>query len=295
MLEEGELAEFYRVRHQAADKVPRIEHEKRDRNPCLPGFLAVAQRRQVLGQRCHLPSGRTATVLQRAQVADAPEEFPFYLSQHRKLGDDIYVYTQQPQNVDKMFRSFTQEFIYVVNIGKKRVGPFAAPKIFRFAAYPEPFTGQVGQICQYSGYFRMDYELAATYNTAAGIGIEAAKADVGSKVKGLHWRWLLLLPVLLACVRFRVSLVWRGVGAGGVAWQQETGGRVRRAPGRDVGGAASMWIWRGGSAGVAWGFRRKWASRMPEAIMLLLKRTCGWWATLWREARCGWRCRMVVG
>jgi hypothetical protein len=136
------------------------------------------------------------------KYADAPEEFPFYLSQHRKLGDDIYVYTQQPQNVDKMFRSFTQEFIYVVNIGKKRVGPFAAPKIFRFAAYPEPFTGQVGQICQYSGYFRMDYELAATYNTAAGIGIEAAKADVGSKVKGLHWRWLLLLPVLLAASVF---------------------------------------------------------------------------------------------
>jgi hypothetical protein len=131
------------------------------------------------------------------RFADAPEEFPFYLSQHRKLGDDIYVYTQQPQNVDKMFRSFTQEFIYVVNIGKKRVGPFAAPKIFRFAAYPEPFTGQIGQICQYSGYFRMDYELAATYNTAAGIGIEAAKADVGSKVKGLHWCWLLLMPVLL--------------------------------------------------------------------------------------------------
>jgi hypothetical protein len=101
-----------------------------------------------------------------------------------------------------MFRSFTQEFIYVVNIGKKRVGPFAAPKIFRFAAYPEPYTGQVGQICQYSGYFRMDYELAATYNTAAGIGIEAAKADVGSKVKGLDWRILLLLPVVIALCFF---------------------------------------------------------------------------------------------
>jgi hypothetical protein len=136
------------------------------------------------------------------KYADAPDEFPFYLSQHRKLGDDIYVYTQQPQNVDKMFRSFTQEFIYVVNIGKKRVGPFAAPKIFRFAAYPEPYTGQIGQVCQYSGYFRMDYELAATYNTAAGIGIEAAKADVGSKVKGLDWRLLMLLPVFVALCFF---------------------------------------------------------------------------------------------
>jgi hypothetical protein len=71
------------------------------------------------------------------RYADAPEEFPFYLLHHRKLGDDIYVYTQQPQNVDKMFRSFAQEFIYVVNTGKKRVGPFAVPKIFRFAVDSE--------------------------------------------------------------------------------------------------------------------------------------------------------------
>jgi hypothetical protein len=201
-LDEGELAEFYRVRHQAADKVPRIEHEKKERNPVCLDFSQWLKGGKFSGKGIIYHLDELQLFYNVRKFADAPEEFPFYLSQHRKLGDDIYVYTQQPQNVDKMFRSFTQEFIYVVNIGKKRVGPFAAPKIFRFAAYPEPFTGQVGQICQYSGYFRMDYELAATYNTAAGIGIEAAKADVGSKVKGLHWRWLLLLPVLLAASIF---------------------------------------------------------------------------------------------
>jgi hypothetical protein len=198
MLQEDELAEFYRVRHQAAEKAPRIEHEKGNRNPVCLDFSQWLKGGKFSGRGVIYHLDELQLFYNVRKYADAPDEFPFYLSQHRKLGDDIYVYTQQPQNVDKMFRSFTQEFIYVVNIGKKRVGPFAAPKIFRFAAYPEPFTGQVGQICQYSGYFRMDYELAATYNTAAGIGIEAAKADVGSKVKGLHWRWLLLLPVLLS-------------------------------------------------------------------------------------------------
>jgi hypothetical protein len=202
VLEEGELAEFYRVRHQAADKAPRIEHEKKERNPVCLDFSQWLKGGKFSGKGIIYHLDELQLFYNMRKYADAPEEFPFYLSQHRKLGDDIYVYTQQPQNVDKMFRSFTQEFIYVVNIGKKRVGPFAAPKIFRFAAYPEPFTGQVGQICQYSGYFRMDYELAAAYNTAAGIGIEAAKADVGSKVKGLHWRWILLLPVLVALAFF---------------------------------------------------------------------------------------------
>jgi hypothetical protein len=198
MLDEGELAEFYRIRHQASDKVPRIEREKGNRNPVCLDFSQWLKGGKFSGRGVIYHLDELQLFYNVRKYAEAPDEFPFYLSQHRKLGDDIYVYTQQPQNVDKMFRSFTQEFIYVVNIGKKRVGPFAAPKIFRFAAYPEPFTGQVGQVCQYSGYFRMDYELAATYNTAAGIGIEAAKADVGSKVKGLDWRLLLLLPVMVA-------------------------------------------------------------------------------------------------
>jgi hypothetical protein len=202
MLDEGELAEFYRIRHQESDKVPRIEREKGDRNPVCLDFSQWLKGGKFSGRGVIYHLDELQLFYNVRRYAEAPDEFPFYLSQHRKLGDDIYVYTQQPQNVDKMFRSFTQEFIYVVNIGKKRVGPFAAPKIFRFAAYPEPYTGQPGQICQYSGYFRMDYELAATYNTAAGIGIEAAKADVGSKIKGLDWRLLLLLPIIVAACFF---------------------------------------------------------------------------------------------
>src|SRR5580704_1412411 len=202
VLDEGELAEFYRIRHQASEKVPRIEREREDRNPVCLDFSQWLKGGKFSGRGVIYHLDELQLFYNVRRYADAPDEFPFYLSQHRKLGDDIYVYTQQPQNVDKMFRSFTQEFIYVVNIGKKRVGPFAAPKIFRFAAYPEPYTGQIGQVCQYSGYFRMDYELAATYNTAAGIGIEAAKADLGSKVKGLDWGWLLLLPIIISLCFF---------------------------------------------------------------------------------------------
>jgi hypothetical protein len=202
VLDEGELAEFYRIRHQASEKVARIERQREDRNPVCLDFSQWLKGGKFSGRGVIYHLDELQLFYNVRKYADAPDEFPFYLSQHRKLGDDIYVYTQQPQNVDKMFRSFTQEFIYVVNIGKKRVGPFAAPKIFRFAAYPELYTGQIGQLCQYSGYFRMDYDLAATYNTAAGIGIEAAKADVGSKVKGLDWRLLLLLPIMVSLCFF---------------------------------------------------------------------------------------------
>jgi len=91
------------------------------------------------------------------KYAEAPEEMPFYLSQHRKLGDDIYVYTQKPENVDKMLRSFTQEFIYVTNVGKKKIGIFQPPRFFRMAAYPDVFHGRagagVGMVAEFSDGF----------------------------------------------------------------------------------------------------------------------------------------------
>jgi len=198
VLQESELAEFYRFRHVLTEPVRRIEAgERGKRNPVCLDFSPWLKGGRYEGQGVVYHLDELQLFYNVRKFADAPEEFPFYLSQHRKLGDDIYVYTQQPQNVDKMFRSFTQEFIYIINIGKKRVGWFRMPGVFRFAAYPEPYTGQIGQVCQYSGYFRMDMDLAGCYNTAAGIGIEAVKADKAATVKGLPWQLIFLLPVFI--------------------------------------------------------------------------------------------------
>ena len=91
-----------------------------------------------------------------------------------------------------MLRSFTQEFIYVTNVGKKKIGIFQPPRFFRMAAYPDVFTGAPGQASEWSRSFRMDLRLADCYETAKGIGIEAMKADKEAVARGISWRWALL-------------------------------------------------------------------------------------------------------
>jgi hypothetical protein len=94
-----------------------------------------------------------------------------------------------------MLRSFTEEYIAVTNLGKRRLGPFALPKVFRFAAYKEA-PGPMAQL-NYSGWFKLDIPLANCYNTAAGIGVAARKADVDTRRKGWPWWLLICVPVAL--------------------------------------------------------------------------------------------------
>ena len=202
ILGDDELKEFYRYRQTGAGLVAKInQREPGDKGPSHPvclDFSPWGAKGRFAGQGVVYHLDECQLFYNVRKYAEAPEEMPFYLSQHRKLGDDIYVYTQKPENVDKMLRSFTQEYIYLTNVGKKRIGIFQAPKFFRMAAYPDVFTGAPGQASEWSRSFRMDFRLADCYETAKGIGIEAVKADKEAAARGVSWRWALLLPILLA-------------------------------------------------------------------------------------------------
>jgi Zonular occludens toxin (Zot) len=113
----------------------------------------------------------------------------FYLSQHRKIGDDVICATQSINNVDKQFRSVAQDFTYISNNSKKRLGPFRLPPLFSRSTYLQPKTGN--EIACLTGYFRLDIQgLARCYDTAAGVGvIGRSGADTKQKVGGLAWYW----------------------------------------------------------------------------------------------------------
>ena len=204
ILGDDELKEFYRYRQTGTELVAKINQrapgDKGPSHPVCLDFSPWGAKGRFAGQGVVYHLDECQLFYNVRKYAEAPEEMPFYLSQHRKLGDDIYVYTQKPENVDKMLRSFTQEFIYVTNVGKKKIGIFQPPKFFRMAAYPDVFTGAPGQASEWSRSFRMDLRLADCYETAKGIGIEAMKADKEAVARGISWRWALLLPVLLAAL-----------------------------------------------------------------------------------------------
>lgn len=125
-----------------------------------------------------------------------------YLSQHRKLGDDVICVTQSIGNVDKQFRSVAQDFTYLRNHRKEKLGIFRSFPFFTFSTYMQPATGHNDQAAE-TGTFRLDVSgLCRCYNTAAGVGIVGKAADSGERSKGLSLAWVVVLFVAIALVLF---------------------------------------------------------------------------------------------
>ena len=129
--------------------------------------------------------------------ADTGAEVLYYLSQHRKLGDDVVCITQSVANVDKQFRSVAQDYTYIKNLSKQKVGLFRLPAIFTRNTYPQPATDTSKPM--ESGTFRLDVSgLASCYDTARGVGIHGRSgADTQSRKKGISTLWFVVLLIAL--------------------------------------------------------------------------------------------------
>jgi hypothetical protein len=134
----------------------------------------------------------------------------YYLSQHRKLGDDVVLISQSIQNVDKQMRSMAQDFTYVRNLTKEQHSLFRLPAFFIKRVFLELPTGPNVKAVQ-TGTFRLDVTgTARCYDTAAGVGIVGRSgADTGNKPKGYHWGWFVggLVCFILAVVHFAPDFV----------------------------------------------------------------------------------------
>jgi len=124
----------------------------------------------------------------------------YYLSQHRKLGDTVICITQAVENVDKQFRSVTQDFTYLRNLSKETFGKFKMPSIFVRKTFGSP-PSEHSQPME-TGTFRLDVTgIAACYDTAQGVGIHGRNADIGAKKKGIPiWILLLGIPAIIIAI-----------------------------------------------------------------------------------------------
>lgn len=135
--------------------------------------------------------------------AETGHEVLYYLSQHRKLGDDVICITQAIGNVDKQFRSVAQDFTYIKNLSKQKAGWFRLPAIFTRNTYAQPATDNSKPM--ETGSFTMDVSgIASCYDTAKGVGIHGrAGADTKSRKKGIHWLWFVICVPVLVWVLFQ--------------------------------------------------------------------------------------------
>lgn len=137
------------------------------------------------------------------QWAQTGQDVLFYLSQHRKLSDTVICITQAIGNVDKQFRSVTQDFTFLRNLSKESYGRFRLPGIFVRKTFSSPPTDTAQPM--ETGTFRLDVSgLASCYDSAQGVGIHGRSADKGEVGKGLSMWWYFVLVAVAAVVIFGV-------------------------------------------------------------------------------------------
>jgi len=158
------------------------------------------------------------------QWAETGRDVLFYLSQHRKLGDTVVCITQAIGNVDKQFRSVTQDFTFLRNLSKEKYGFLRLPSIFirkTFSSPPSDTTQPME-----TGTFRLDTRgIGALYDSAAGVGIHGRAADTAERKKGGHWSLFFVgLAILVVVVFFALP---DAIGSMFLTPQERAGGRLK--------------------------------------------------------------------
>lgn len=186
-LNEGEAGKFYRYRVQK-EPLPMVKKEGLEYE--VPDYEAAKDEGVLyVIDEVHTYFGarewfKTGTVV------------IWYQTQHRKLGDDVILISQHPEQVDKAMRRLAQDWTYLRNLGQEKTLGFVAPGWLRRSTYLKMKTGNDGQRAQETGMLKLDVEgLCQLYDTNAGVGITArVDAKKESKVRGMR-PWM--APVLI--------------------------------------------------------------------------------------------------
>jgi len=128
----------------------------------------------------------------------------FYLSQHRKLGDDVLAISQHVDKVDKQFRLDGQDFTFIRNLGKEKAWFFRLPGgFFTRSTYMEPHQGP-GNKPMVTASFTLDAKgLASCYDTTAGVGVMGREADRNERKTGWSLAWGLIPLALVVFLIFK--------------------------------------------------------------------------------------------
>lgn len=135
--------------------------------------------------------------------AENGSQLTYYNSQHRKFDDQVVFITQFADLLDKRVKGFAQEWWYFVNNAFVRVfSTFRLPKYFTCKTYSQQRTGAMNDAhCMRSMRYRLEPELAACYDTSAGVGIPGRKQVEKTRVGGLPIAWI-IVPCVLAGAAF---------------------------------------------------------------------------------------------
>jgi len=139
-----------------------------------------------------------------------------YMTLEDKIGDQVWLISQNLGQVDKYFRMLANEYVEVVNRGREMfLGVFRKPKMFEHITWYD-VPNALGNGRGPAGAFALELDgLADCYDSAAGQGVEGLLSDRGEssdEAKGLPW-WSAVV-VVVAVVALIVQVPgWLGKAA----------------------------------------------------------------------------------
>jgi len=162
----------------------------------------------------------------------AGQEVEKYMSQLRKVNDDLKLITQHPGKVDKNFRRNATEWLYVRSMARARLLlGVSIPGKFRWTVYSqEPMRNDKPEG---AGWFTVKNRgYGKLYNTMSGVGfIGKAQAPELQRKGRPMWVWFVALALIATVAYFLPGVLGRGVGwAAGVAGKSADRG-IRQAVG----------------------------------------------------------------
>lgn len=161
----------------------------------------------------------------------------FYNAQHRKVGDDLLICTQNTKQVDPALHRLAEDFSHCVNRGRRSIGKFRQPSGIKVEVYSDAPTGSQ-QSPMRTDVLEIDKEgICQTYDTTAGVGLSGRMdGDMNKKPKGFPF-WMLIAGVIL-CGLAAILVLKYGVLKGSTAAMRHMVAKsvpsVRSAPEKPV-------------------------------------------------------------
>lgn len=209
IISDDEMAMFYLWRIDPDGNLLRIKENRNERTGSVESFDEKAF---TLTQPCCYVVDEAQRFWGARNWQKTADALSFYVTQHRKAGDDVWVACQHLSQLDKQLRVLFQEYHTCVNHKFRKIAGFRQPNVISVIVSNEAPESRMTGLGNIPKMIRFDPKgIGACYDTASGVGVQGRAADILNKPKGLPI-WALML--LIVGIGFGIILAAKGMGWG---------------------------------------------------------------------------------
>jgi len=211
IIPDEDMANFYLWRINDAGELIKLDGIYDKRSGKLEGFDPEAFEKT---QPCVYVVDEAQRFWSARDWQKTSDALSFYVTQHRKATDDVWVACQHLSQLDKQMRVLFQEYHTCVNHKFRKMSVFKQPNVISVIVSNEAPEQRVTNLGHLPKIIRFDpLGIGSCYDTASGVGVQGRAADILQKPKGLPW-WGIFALVILGGLLIIVAAKGLGIGVG---------------------------------------------------------------------------------